>query len=110
MYIRKALLYCLKFEVQVDMRACSRARAKTGKRIAARMAIIAITTSSSISVKPRCCPRRGSIQADLDLLDITQPFLSVGTERGPDPRRRVEFSADEEPSVRYRSLKEAAYA
>src|SRR5438128_8468604 len=50
MYIKKALLYCLKLELQTDMRACSRARAKTGKRIAARMAIMAITTSSSIRV------------------------------------------------------------
>src|SRR3989442_3592537 len=46
--------------VQVVLRACSRACAKTGKRIAAKMAIMAITTSSSISVKPRprhpnCC-------------------------------------------------------
>ncbi|MBM3497413.1 MAG: hypothetical protein FJX74_01975, partial [Armatimonadetes bacterium] len=35
------------------MRAFSRARAKTGNRIAARMAMIAMTTSNSISVKPR---------------------------------------------------------
>src|SRR5437660_1732956 len=40
-------------EMQADIRARSRAWAKTGKRIAARMAIIAITTSSSISVKAR---------------------------------------------------------
>jgi hypothetical protein len=33
--------------------ACSLALLKTGNRIAARIAIIAITTSSSISVKPR---------------------------------------------------------
>jgi hypothetical protein len=37
---------------QVVCRAFSRALAKTGKRIAARMAIIAITTSNSIKVKP----------------------------------------------------------
>src|SRR5713101_4321526 len=36
-------------------RACSLARAKTGKRMAARMAMMAITTSNSIRVKPRCC-------------------------------------------------------
>src|SRR6266705_1636704 len=42
---------CLKFERQVVARAFSRAWAKTGNRIAARMAIIAITTRSSIRVK-----------------------------------------------------------
>src|SRR5688572_24511193 len=40
-------------ERQLVARALSRAWAKTGKRMAARMAMIAITTSSSISVKPR---------------------------------------------------------
>src|SRR5207249_10699648 len=40
------------FDMQAAIRAFSRACAKTGKRIAARMAIIAITTRSSISVKP----------------------------------------------------------
>src|SRR5438105_805016 len=39
-------------------RAFSRAWAKTGNRMAARMAIMAITTSSSISVKARHCVRR----------------------------------------------------
>src|ERR1043165_2972178 len=39
-------------ERQEVWRAFSRAWAKTGKRIAARIAIMAITTSSSISVKP----------------------------------------------------------
>src|SRR5712691_5800808 len=43
---------CLKLERQVDMRACSRAWANTGKRIAAKMAMMAITTSNSIRVKP----------------------------------------------------------
>src|SRR5687768_5947009 len=38
-------------DMQALIRALSRAWAKTGKRIAARMAMIAITTSSSISVK-----------------------------------------------------------
>src|ERR1043166_1923006 len=45
-----------RFERQVAFRDCSRARAKTGKRIAARMAIIAITTSNSINVKARRPP------------------------------------------------------
>jgi hypothetical protein len=39
------------FDEQDDCRAFSRALAKTGKRMAARMAMIAITTNSSISVK-----------------------------------------------------------
>src|SRR5437867_2085882 len=43
---------CREFERQVAARAFSRAWAKTGNRIAARMAMIAMTTSSSISVKP----------------------------------------------------------
>src|SRR5712692_1066207 len=38
--------------------AFSRALAKTGKRIAARIAIIAITTSSSMSVNPADLPGR----------------------------------------------------
>ena len=43
---------CFRLERQLVLRAFSRARANTGKRIAAKMAIIAITTSSSIKVKP----------------------------------------------------------
>src|SRR5436309_4146481 len=92
---------CLQLERQVVARALSRACAKTGKRIAARMAMMAITTSSSISVKPRCCPRRGAIQADPDVLDITHPFLSVGTARGPEPRLLVRFPADQELSLNH---------
>src|SRR5689334_16430339 len=42
---------CFMFERSLACRAFSRAWAKTGKRIAARIAIIAITTSSSINVK-----------------------------------------------------------
>src|SRR5438094_1363044 len=42
---------CFKLEMQLVVRPFSRAWAKTGKRMAARMAIIAITTSSSIRVK-----------------------------------------------------------
>jgi hypothetical protein len=37
---------------QAAFLACSLARLKTGKRMAARMAMIAMTTRSSISVKP----------------------------------------------------------
>jgi hypothetical protein len=43
---------CLRLFWQLDLRAASRARAKAGKRIAARMPIIAITTSNSMSVNP----------------------------------------------------------
>src|SRR5436190_5701011 len=42
----------LTLDRQVVWRAFSRACAKTGKRMAAKIAMIAITTSSSISVKP----------------------------------------------------------
>ena len=41
---------CLRLDWQLARRAFSRARAKTGNRIAAKMAIIAITTRSSIKV------------------------------------------------------------
>src|SRR5689334_25158699 len=43
---------CLQLERQLIARAFARAWAKTGKRIAAKIAMIAITTSSSIKVKP----------------------------------------------------------
>src|SRR6266852_4946333 len=49
----KASPACLRLDKQLVARAFSRAWAKTGKRMAARMAIMAITTSSSISVKAR---------------------------------------------------------
>src|SRR5688572_23480150 len=49
---------CFTFDRQPVARAFSRAWAKTGKRIAARMAMIAITTSNSIKVKPRACGLR----------------------------------------------------
>src|SRR5579871_5958014 len=48
----RAVPICFMLETQEMVRACSRALAKTGNRIAARIAMIAITTSSSISVKP----------------------------------------------------------
>jgi hypothetical protein len=40
------------FDKQEDRRAFSRALAKTGNRMAARIAIIAMTTRSSMSVNP----------------------------------------------------------
>src|SRR5439155_7633167 len=47
------MLNCLVFERQEVCRAFSRACANTGKRMAARIAMIAITTRSSISVNAR---------------------------------------------------------
>jgi len=43
---------------QLERRAFSRARANTGNKIVARIAIIAMTTKSSISVKPGKSVRR----------------------------------------------------
>ena len=43
---------CFWFDWQLACLAFSRARAKTGNKMAARIAMIAITTSSSISVNP----------------------------------------------------------
>src|SRR5579862_388250 len=45
-------LICLTFDRQTVLRACSRACAKTGNRIAARIAMMAMTTSNSIKVNP----------------------------------------------------------
>src|ERR1051326_1684930 len=68
---------CLQFDRHAALRAFSRAWAKTGKRIAARIAMMATTTSSSINVKPRT--RRWS---DIAL------FLSLpGGETPAGPRR-----------------------
>src|SRR5579859_1944247 len=52
MYCRCARPNCLVLLTQVMARARSRAWANTGKRIAARMAMMAMTTSSSMRVKP----------------------------------------------------------
>src|SRR4051794_11158144 len=52
-------------ERQVIDRACSLACAKTGKRIAASMAIMAITTSNSIKVKPDLRRRHVAIVSSL---------------------------------------------
>src|SRR5579884_1220868 len=45
---------CFVFERQEVLRAASRACANTGKSMAARMAIMAMTTSSSMSVNAEC--------------------------------------------------------
>ena len=51
-YINRLRQISLVLLKQVFCMAFARARAKTGKRIAARIAMIAITTNSSIRVKP----------------------------------------------------------
>src|SRR5438270_7188600 len=51
--MENAIPNCLRLLWQAALRAASRACAKTGKRMAARMAMMAMTTSSSISVNPR---------------------------------------------------------
>src|SRR5579871_1534588 len=51
-YIIEPRLSCLTLERSLVFLACNLACAKTGKRIAARIAMIAMTTSSSMSVKP----------------------------------------------------------
>src|SRR6266852_2372685 len=54
MYSASAVPICRWFERQAVCRAFSRAWAKTGNKMAASIAIIAITTSNSIKVKPTC--------------------------------------------------------
>src|SRR5262249_452013 len=56
----KAVPNCLQFDRHPVARALSRAWAKTGKRIAAKIAMIAITTSSSMSVNPLRRSMKGS--------------------------------------------------
>src|ERR1035438_644585 len=54
MYIMTPSVSCLELLREAVFLACNLACAKTGKRIAARIAMIAMTTRSSMSVKPRC--------------------------------------------------------
>src|SRR5437773_4700154 len=79
----------LRLDVQVVWRAFARAWAKTGKRIAAKIAMIAITTSSSISVKPFLCKvditvfsRIASCKADLRDREGEAPAEPVTAFRG----------------------------
>src|ERR1051325_9976559 len=72
MYCMIARLSCLMLLAHADFRACSRALAKTGKRMAARMAMMAITTSSSIRVKPA---RADDARASLRCRTIMQDAL-----------------------------------
>jgi hypothetical protein len=52
LYIWKPVISCFMLLKHWVLRAFSRACANTGNSIAAKMAIIAITTNNSISVKP----------------------------------------------------------
>src|SRR5689334_21029403 len=80
---------CYRLLMQVACRAFSRAWANTGNRIAARIAIIAITTSNSMSVKPfeRVCfrifpsPFRG-FPRFLGMRKVTEPPQGSVTELG----------------------------
>src|SRR5437660_7824854 len=78
---------CFRLLKQVVCRAFSRACANTGNRIAARIAMMAITTSSSISVKPyrdliRMAASSGTIARRQDeqimLAQGARLFLPVG--------------------------------
>src|SRR6266567_2322018 len=70
--------------MQLAWRAFSRAWAKTGNRIAASMAIIAITTSSSIRVKPMTRrQRRRRITPSL----YSRPGWAARRARAPDAPR-----------------------
>src|SRR5438552_2209810 len=84
MYICTARPICLLFERQVASRAFSRACANTGNRIAARMAIMAITTSNSMRVNPA--------------RSLRVPVQSWGTDGVPGPVlfMRVSFPAGNE--------------
>src|SRR5437773_3457088 len=83
--MRMASMSCLAFERQDAWRAFSRAAAKTGKRIAARMAIIAITTSSSTRVKPAVAPRVEPQRIEcLRYIDGGPPVLLEATAASPE--------------------------
>src|SRR5712691_3287526 len=71
-----AVPICLRFDRQPACRAFSRAWAKTGKRMAANIAIIAITTSSSIRVNAGFRARRID-----DLLSSVAGWESPGARR-----------------------------
>src|SRR5215212_5974928 len=94
-YIIIAVEICRRFERQEVCRAFSLAWAKTGKRIAARIAMMAMTTSSSISVKPRrssCqdvvrCGRGASAICPLLIWpEVREDVVPAGTEAGREVR------------------------
>src|SRR5947208_685956 len=71
-----ALASCFRLEVHMVARAFSRAWANTGKRMAARMAMMAITTRSSISVNAE---RRGVRLIVLSFLSWHASGITAGT-------------------------------
>src|ERR1051325_3308356 len=83
MYCIRAMPDCLVFERHCVLRACARAWAKTGNRIAARTAIIAMTTSNSIRVKPRT-----------NLYIVCIPFLRIKSAFDTDRQKPCRSAAD----------------
>lgn len=73
------------FDVQAACRPFSRACAKTGNKIAARMAMIAITTSGSISVNAERIRETGFI-----VLEV--PFNGIFRARKHDKKIVICFS------------------
>src|SRR5437870_2255056 len=73
-----AVPICLRFDRQPACRAFSFAWAKTGKRIAARMAIMAITTSSSISVNAGLSNRRIRSLLSVARVSTVRDYLLLG--------------------------------
>src|SRR5947209_36722 len=71
-----AVPICLVLERQAAERALSRAWAKTGKRMAARMAIMAMTTRSSISVNPGRGPQRYRIGVS-PFYGVSRPYRAT---------------------------------
>src|SRR2546423_997895 len=96
---------CLACVRQVMARALSRAWAKTGNRMAARIAMIAITTRSSISVKPGL--RMRGIACLLSVMSqplVAEPWL---VQIRPDASRGAADAA-ESLNVRFRLLERLA--
>src|SRR5260370_9133175 len=88
---------CLLLDRQEAARALSRAWAKTGNRIAARMAMIAITTRSSIRVNPPRALRVGTESCRPRIAVITSDSFPAGNELGSlfAARGRVSLVVDE---------------
>ena len=84
MYMRAAMPICRSFDWQEACRAFSRAWAKTGKRIAARMAIMAMTTRSSLRVNAVCRLgfwRRHTGWASANCMAVSFAGISNSTDR-----------------------------
>jgi len=71
-YIFRITPICFMLFEQLDRRAASRARARAGSRIAARMPMIAITTRSSMRVKPHFVFRMAALL--VNWLDIHEKY------------------------------------